>query len=41
VPLFNLVWMALALKYRITREQHAAVRQELGQRRAASVAHLN
>jgi glycoside/pentoside/hexuronide:cation symporter, GPH family len=41
VPLFNLVWMFLALKYRITREQHAAVRQQLGQRRAATVAHLN
>jgi glycoside/pentoside/hexuronide:cation symporter, GPH family len=40
VPLFNLVWMALALKYRITREQHGQVRTQLSERRAA-VAHLN
>lgn len=35
VPLFNLVWMGLVLKYRITREQHAAVRLQLEVRRAA------
>jgi len=34
VPLANVVWMALALRFRITREQHAQVRRVLADRRA-------
>lgn len=38
VPLFNVVWMALALRYTITRERHAEVRRLLDQRRALAAA---
>ncbi len=35
VPLANVIWMSLALRFRITREQHAEVRRELDERRAS------
>ncbi|MBX3705532.1 MAG: MFS transporter [Pseudomonadales bacterium] len=38
VPLFNVVWMVLALRYRITRAQHADVRIALDRRRKAPAA---
>lgn len=34
VPLFNVLWMVLVLRYTITRERHAEVRRTLEQRRA-------
>lgn len=33
VPLFNVVWMALALRYGITRERHVEIRQALESQR--------
>lgn len=38
VPLANVVWMALALRCRITREEHAEVRRQLDLRRAENTA---
>ncbi|MEZ5559208.1 MAG: MFS transporter [Pseudomonadales bacterium] len=35
VPLFNLIWMVLVLRYRITRPVHEQMRRELDARRAA------
>jgi glycoside/pentoside/hexuronide:cation symporter, GPH family len=36
VPLFNVVWMTLALRYSITRERHTEVREHLTLRRNAA-----
>jgi len=41
VPLANIVWMMLALRYGITRDRHAAVRRLLDERRAHVAAQLN
>ncbi len=38
LPLFNVVWMVLVLRYRITRDQHVEVRAGLDQRRRALAA---
>ena len=34
VPLFNIVWLVLVLKYNVTREQHAQVRAKLDDRKS-------
>ncbi len=42
VPLLNVAWMAIVLKYGVTRERHEAVRSQLAARRAHSnTAHPN
>lgn len=41
VPLANVVWMVLALRYSVTRERHAEVRHALDVRRAQSISELN
>ena len=33
VPLFNVVWLSLVLKYSITRDEHTQIQQVLARRR--------
>lgn len=41
VPIANVAWMILALKYGVTRERHAEVRRLLDDRRAREPHYLN
>ncbi len=41
VPLLNVAWMAIVMKYGVTRERHEAVRRQLDARRTEEAVHSN